>query len=229
MSRIGERIKQERMKQSISPKQLGKKCGVSESFIIDIESGKKIINEKLSEKIGKVLGVNFDENLVTEPKEEETIIRKEPKKQEIQLKGREFVEPLAPWEDALSGIVRKIPVFDIEMKNILEYRSFPIIDKKIEGYNPDKLLYISVPDDSLKEYRMMKGDRILVYLNQEVINHSFVLAAYDGKNRIRKLKRVDGNHLSFFTKENDPKAERVNAKEVKIIGRCVRVEFDLSR
>ena len=56
MSRVGDRIKQVRESKGISQKQLGKKIGVAESFINEVEMGKKVLNEKFLEKISKVLG-----------------------------------------------------------------------------------------------------------------------------------------------------------------------------
>ena len=51
MSRIGEKIKNLRNKKGLTQKQLSKKLGVSESFINDIELGRKIINESLMTKL----------------------------------------------------------------------------------------------------------------------------------------------------------------------------------
>ena len=42
MSRVGDKIKQVRESKAISQKQLGKKIGVSESFINEVEMGKKL-------------------------------------------------------------------------------------------------------------------------------------------------------------------------------------------
>jgi len=61
MSRVGDRIKQVRESKEISQKQLGKKIGVSESFINEVEMGKKVINEKFLEKISKILGEEIED------------------------------------------------------------------------------------------------------------------------------------------------------------------------
>lgn len=41
MSRIGQDINKVRLKKGMTPKQLAKALGVSERYILDIESGKK--------------------------------------------------------------------------------------------------------------------------------------------------------------------------------------------
>ena len=61
MSRVGDRIKQVRETKGVSQKQLGKKIGVSEGYINDIELGKKVIDEKFLEKISKILGEEIED------------------------------------------------------------------------------------------------------------------------------------------------------------------------
>lgn len=227
MSRIGDMIKEERVKQRISPKQLGKKCGVSESFIIEVESGRKIINEKMIEQLSKALGKNLDEKIMEEPKEEVLEEKKITKRMEPIPQKREEVTPLGQWEDALSNIIKNIPIYDIERRNLKGHRSFPIIDRKVEGFNPDKLIYIEILDDAMRGFHISKGDRVLVYLNHELENHSFVLAEYDGKTHLRRAKRVDGNKIELTAFGDEMKTIKKDLKDIKIIGRGIRVEITL--
>ncbi|AOY77986.1 helix-turn-helix domain-containing protein [Clostridium formicaceticum] len=229
MSRVGDRIKEERVKKGITPKQLGKKCGVTESFILDIESGRKIINEKLLSQISKVLGSNLEESMVLEVSfddKKETTEKKSQKLIPSSSIKRPEVEPLAQWEDALSNIIKKIPIYDMQMTAIKDYKSFPIIDKKVEGFHPDKLIYIEISDDLLTQYRIKKGDRCLIYLNQEFTNGAFHLIEYDDKKRLRKLKKAEGNNKIQFVEGLDGKALIKDRKEIKVLGKLVRVEID---
>ncbi|AKL94768.1 transcriptional regulator XRE family [Clostridium aceticum] len=231
MSRVGDRIREERTKKGVSPKQLGKKCGVTESFILDIESGRKIVNEKLLSQISKALGSNLEESMVleasTEDKKEKDVIGNKPQKlmPSTPVKRKE-VEPLAQWEEALSNIIKKVPIYDMQMTAIKDYKSFPIIDKKVEGFHPDKLIYIELSDDLLTQYRMKKGDRCLIYLNQEFINGAFQLIEYDDKRYLRKLKKTEGNKVQLIEGTGDGKALVKNIKDIKILGRLIRVEID---
>ena len=50
MNRVAQKIKDARLKSGMSEKQLAKKCGLSVSYILQIETGKKIINEKMADK-----------------------------------------------------------------------------------------------------------------------------------------------------------------------------------
>lgn len=225
MSRIGNRIKEERIKKGFSPKQLARKCGVAESYILDIESGKKIINEIHLKKLSKILDKNLDEDIsFTTPEEKEA-----PKKsQKIEVpQMRKSVTPLNQWEDALSNIIKKVPIFDINMQQIKEYKNFPIINRKVEGVSPDKLAYIKVPDESLSGFRICKDDKILIYLNQELINNSFSLVEYEGKKALRKVKRIEGNKIELISYNKEIKTISKSIKDVKIIGRGMRVELEL--
>ncbi|MDF2548391.1 MAG: transcriptional regulator family [Anaerosolibacter sp.] len=229
MSRVGERLKQERLKKGMTPKQLGKKCGVTESFILDIETGKKIVNEKLLAQISKALGANLEEDMVLEAPAEEAKLQTEnqPKPMkavEAVSQRRPEVVPLNQWEDALSNIIKKVPVYDIEMKQIKGHKNFPIIDKKVEGFHPDKLVYIEVSDDTMLQYRIKKGDRALIYLNHEFMNGAFQVVEYDGKRRLRKLKKIEGNKMQLLDGEGQGITKEMKA--VKIIGRVIRVEID---
>lgn len=231
MSRIGQRVKEERIKKGMTPKQLGKKCGVAESFIIDVETGKKILNEKLLAQISKVLGSNLEESMIleatSEEKNQQTTSEKKPQKLlETSSIKRKEVEPLAQWEEALSNIIKKVPIYDMEITNIKGYKSFPIIEKKVEGFNPDKLVYIILPDDSLNQYRMKKGDRCLIYLNHEPINGSFQLVEYNNRRYLRKLKRIENNKVQLIEGTQEGKAVIKDLKEIKILGKLLRVEID---
>ena len=51
MSRLGDLIRTERIRQKMTPKQVAKKCGVSESFILAVEAGTRIIADDQARRI----------------------------------------------------------------------------------------------------------------------------------------------------------------------------------
>ena len=57
MSRLGDTIQKARIKARMTEKALGRKCGLAESFIKDVESGRKIVSDEQAQRILKVLGV----------------------------------------------------------------------------------------------------------------------------------------------------------------------------
>jgi hypothetical protein len=130
-------------------------------------------------------------------------------------------------EDAFSHILKKIPVCDLYFKEIFDYKYLPILDKRVEGFNGDKIIYIKAPDDSMRGFRIQKGDRIIVYQNQEAINNSIVLLEVDGKRYIRQIKRLDSNKILIISHSNDLKTETKDIKSINIIGRCIKLEVEL--
>ncbi|WP_168198202.1 helix-turn-helix domain-containing protein [Crassaminicella thermophila] len=225
MSRIGDKIKEERIKKGLSPKQLARKCGVAESFIIDVETGKKIISEQQLKQLSKILGKNLEEDVTLEPTKEKEETK--PKKVQPSPQKRPAVVPLNQWEEALSNIIKKVPIFDIDMKQIKGYKSFPIINRKVEGFNPDKLVYIEVPDEKLNPLRIHKGDKVLIYLNKEFVHNSLALVEYEGKKKLRKIKRAEGNKVKLITSLDETKTIIKDLKDIKIIGRGIRIEIEL--
>lgn len=217
MSRIGTRIKESRTKSGLSVKQLAKKLGVAESFIADVEAGRKIINEDLIKRVEKVLGSNLSEDIfeeVTEPIEN----IKEPEVSKTINKQ---------WEDAFSHILKKIPVCDINFREIFEYKYEPVMDRKIEGYSADKLIYIKSPDDSMRGFRINKDDKIMVYQNGEIQNNSISIIDIEGKRYIRQLKRLDSSKVLIISHGSELKTETRDVKSFNVVGRCIKLEIQL--
>lgn len=217
MSRVGKQIQDARMRTGVSAKQLAKKLGVSESFINEVESGKKIINEDLIRRVEKTLEIDLNEEVYVEIAE--------PVENLKEIESTKVVNK--QMEDAFSHILKKIPVCDINFKEIFDYKYLPIIDKKVEGHNGEKIIYIKVPDDSMRGFRIQRGDRLMVYQNQEFLNNSIVLLEIDGKRCIRQIKRLDSNKILVISHSNDLKTDTKDVKSINIIGRCIRLEVEL--
>ena len=59
MSRVSDNIKKARLDIAMSQKQLAKKLGVSESFVNEIETGRRVLNENTINRIANVLLIFF--------------------------------------------------------------------------------------------------------------------------------------------------------------------------
>ena len=57
MSRLGDLIRTERVRAKLTPKQLAKKCGVAESYLVAVEKGTKIIADDQARRILKAIGL----------------------------------------------------------------------------------------------------------------------------------------------------------------------------
>ena len=146
MSRLGDSIRAARLKAKMSEKALGKKCGMAESVIKEIESGRRIVSDEQAQRILKLLGADS-------PVSTELDVAAEP---EVKLRPRPraYVLPLSPespqqesaaressdaWLDALGGVVKRVPVSN-EQGVVIDHVLTPIIGGKIEGGAPDKVL-----------------------------------------------------------------------------------------
>ena len=61
MSRIGDKIKEARLKANIPQKALAKKLGVSEKYINEVEMGRKVAQESFINKASKILNVDLND------------------------------------------------------------------------------------------------------------------------------------------------------------------------
>lgn len=217
MSRLGKQIQGARERAGFSSKELAKKLGVAENFISDVEDGRKIISEELIKRIEKILGVSLNEDVfeeITEPLEniKEIDAAKNVNKQ---------------WEDAFAHIIKKIPVCDIYFKEIFEYRYLPVMDKKIDGYNSEKITFVKVPDDSMRGLRMQRDDKVMIYINPEIVNNGILLIEAEGKRYLRQIKRLDSNKVLVISQSNELKTETRDVKSFIVIGRCIKLEIEL--
>lgn len=199
---------------------LAKKVGISEGALQEIEQGRRIASEDLIKRIEKQLNTNLNETLFDEVEEPIENIKEHNNISHVS-KGNTNLE------DAFSSILKKIPVCDLYLKEIYDYKYMPIKDKKVEGYNGDKIFYIVAPDDSMKGFRISKGDRVMVYLNHEIEGIAIYLIEVEGKRMIRNIRRLDSNNVLLLSHNNDLKTETRDIKSFKIIGKCIKNEFDL--
>ena len=58
MSRLGDLIMLERTRQKLTRKQVAKKCGVAESYLKDVEEGRRIIQDDQARRILRTLGTS---------------------------------------------------------------------------------------------------------------------------------------------------------------------------
>lgn len=230
MSRLGDAIRNERLRLGLAPKALAKKCGVSEKFLLEVESGKRIIQDTEAARILKVMGkqqsvlADFEataDGLPTAPRPQAAAptapARPAPKAQEA---------PSEVWVNALSGIVRAVPVRGY-LQQPLGVKPTPIEDNKIEGAAADKVFYLQMPDNSMAGYRIRQGDLVLMTPFTSLEDGGVYLLEEDGKTSLYKVNVQGGNRLLLQQYEFEPRAHTADAKAVKLLARARRVEFRL--
>ena len=233
MSRLGDAIRKARLAKKMTEKQLGRKCGMAENVIKDIESGRRIVSDDQAQRILKLLGAES-------PVSTELEVAAEP---EVQLRPRPraYVMPapdVAPeqqraadestdaWLDALGGVVKRVPVMDPKGL-VIDHVLTPIIGGKLEGGAPDKVLYYRVPDDSLRGFRVHAGDLLLTVPESRAQDGALMLVEYKGQRMVRKLLKMDGMRIQMQAFDREFEAVIAPAPEVRVLGRCVKLQRTL--
>ena len=230
MSRLGDSIRAARLKAKMTEKALGKKCGMAESVIKEIESGRRIVSDEQAQRILKLLGADS-------PVSTELDVAAEP---EVKLRPRPraYVLPLSPespqqesaaressdaWLDALGGVVKRVPVTD-ENSNVVDHVLVPVVGGKIEGGAPDKVFYFRCPDDALRGYRIHAGDLLLCVPAQKVEDGAISLFLLNGRRVARKANKLDGNRVHLQSYDREFTSQTLPAAEARVLARCVKLE-----
>lgn len=229
MSRVGEKIKEARTKAGLTQKTLGKKLGVSDKFINEVEMGRKVAQEGFIERAAKIL--NTDLNDISMVVTDEALMEErkitEVAKKEKKINAKILGETSPVWTDAFSSVMKKVIIYDYSLKKELGSKELPIYSNKVEGYPADKVLYIKVEDNSMSGFRMMKDDIVFGHLVKEVSNNGLFLIEYDNKRVIRQIKSLGGQKLLLIGNDGSAKTETIQVKEVKIIAKLERLEIQL--
>ena len=229
MSRLGDAIRTARLAAKMSEKQLGRKCGMAENVIKDIESGRRIIADDQAQRILKLLGANTalstELDVAAEP---EVKLRPRPRAyvmpaQDVPANQQKAVdESTDAWLDALGGVVKRVPVMD-EKSIVIDHVLTPIIGGKIEGGAPDKVLYFRMPDDSLRGFRVHAGDLLLTIPENRAQDNQLMLVEYKGRRMVRKLLKLDGMRIQMQAFDREFEAVTAPQPDVKVLGRCIRL------
>lgn len=229
MGRLGDAIRKARIGAKLNEKQLGRKCGMSESVIKEIESGKRIVSDDQAQRILKLLGadspVSTELDVAAEP---EVKLRPRPRAYVIPASNvsaeqqRATDEATDAWLDALGGVVRRVPVMG-EDGIVIDHVLCPIVGGKIEGGAPDKVLWFRMPDDSLRGFRIHAGDLLLTVPETRAQDGALMLIEYKGKRMVRKLLKMDGMRIQMQSYDREFEAGIAPAPEVRVLGRCVKL------
>ncbi len=225
MSTLGDKIKEERLKAKMTEKQLAKKCGLSANYIKDIENNKKIINEKLAEKILAIFGNKKGlDAFYNEPQEE--VEYKKPIKEEPKEEVYYNVKPNDQWSDALANIIKKFPIYDIKNNKVIGNKELPILNKKIDGIPWEKLLLLKITEIDFENFRIEKDDILWIHQLNEIPSNGIYLIELNGKKIIRKINKM-GKTIELFKGIKGEKGLPVELSKIKLIGKCVKVEYEL--
>lgn len=230
MNRLAIKIKEARLKAKMSEKDLAKACGQNINYILQIESGKKVINEQIAEQILKILGEKietFQDAVETEkPAPAPNTAQKQLNNQSVKKSLDTPVTPNDQWMDALSGVIRSFPITDEMNGKVLAQKELLLISKKIEGISVDKVSFIKVTSEDMPELRIMKGDVVLLQQITDFASPGIYYFEYQGRKQLRFLSKIQNNILgagstAFGSDFSD------DLKKFKIMGKAIKVEFML--
>ena len=240
MSRLGDLIRTERIRQKMTPKQVARKCGVSESYLVAVEAGTRIIADDQARRILKAIGLKqqteaeftLDDIAATvdlaqvQPRLAEAV--KKPPKKEAELAASSEDEGVAGsvWLDALQSVLKRVPVMNAVMKPVA-YRLVPVENGRIEGANPDKVFFYLAPDDSMRGFRIHKGDIVLTVPAQSPVDGAIMLMNYKEHRYLRKVKVLNDHEVLLQSYDREYEAETVSISDIGFISRCVQVTFEL--
>ncbi len=226
MNRMAIKIKEARLKAKMSEKDLAKACGQTINYILQIEAGKKVINEKIAEDILKILGekVEFFQDVPEIPSEPEL---KKTGLKPILIKTPDLeIMPNDAWSGALSGVIKNFPVVEEVSGKTVASKELSIIGKKIEGVHHEKVRFIKVTDSDLPKLRIAKGDILTLHLTNEIQNLGIYYFEFGQKTMIRQLIKNQNNKVLFSKGPYEPETE-VDLKSITVIGKVIKVEFYL--
>lgn len=215
MSRVSESIKTARINQGLSKKQLGKKLGVSENFIEEIESGRRVLNESLLGRFSNVLNYQIDDVVITSDYEEPIEVKETPKKVNETM------------ESAFSSVIMNFKIYDYSFSEDKGEKQLPIFNNKVEGLPKDKVFFIEIEKDDMLGFRIAKGDIALCHRESEALDDNIYLIEVNEKRAIRQVKRIDSNNLLLISNKSTLRTETVDKKIVKVLGRLVKIEIKL--
>ena len=233
MSRLGDAIRKARIAKKWSEKQLGRKCGMAENVIREIESGRRIVSDDQAQRILKLLGaenpVSTELEVAQEP---EVTLRPQPRAYVLPAKNvapeqqKASDEATDAWLDALGGVVKRVPVMD-ENGVVIDHVLTPIISGRIEGGAPDKVFYYRMGDDALRGFRIHAGDLLLTVPETRAADGAIMLIEYKGKRMPRKLMKMDGMRIQMQSFDREFEAVVAPAPDVRVLGRCVQLRRTL--
>lgn len=228
MNRMAAKIMEARIASKMTQKELAKKCGLTESYVLQIESGKKIINEEIAEKILKALGQTFE---VMEPMKETITPQPSPlnapKKalaNQSAAQPTAVIQPNAQWRDALAGVIRVYPIMRGQ-KQVGEWEMV-IANKKVEGVHPDMVSVVEATE-AVPAFRIAAGDTLFLAKEDQLINEKLYVIEYFGKQMVRRVRKEHNGQMSISPGLSGASTEQVPAGQIKLIGRLLRVSFTL--
>lgn len=238
MSRLGDLLRLERTRRGLSYKQAARLAGVSDRFLQDVESGKRIVADTEARRILGKMGVSRETEAEFSLDDIAATVDLQSAVPNIQKRAASRVEKREDasveddkvdgsiWLDALKSVLRRVPVYNAAMKEVGS-RLLPVENGRIHGAPPDKVFYYTAPDDSLRGFRVHRGDVVLIV--PQTMSEDGALMLLDTKHGkiLRMVKDMPRFQIMLQTYDQQFESEIINLADAVFIGKAVRLEADL--
>lgn len=222
MNRLAIKIKEARLKAKMTEKDLAKAIGQNINYIIQVESGKKIINEQVAEQILKTLGEKMEnfQDVPSEPVKPKVMPATAVKK--AQEPPQKAITPTGRWADALSGVVRNYDITD-ENGKVLGQKEHSIISKKVDQIPYDKVFFVQLTEYALNQHHIYLKDIISFVSCEAFSSNGIYYLQHNQKKMIRYVEKTS-NKMAIVSTGKSENEVNVELSEVKFIGKAVKVE-----
>lgn len=236
-------IRLERTRQGLTAKQVARKCGISDKYLLEVEAGKRIIADDQARRILRGMGMkeqteaDFTLDDIASTVDLQSAL---PRVTQATKKGAgPKTDDSAStgdtkggidgsiWLDALSSVLKHVPVYNAVMKEIA-HRLLPVADGKIEGASADKVFYFSAPDNAMRGFRVQRGDLVLIVPATAPVDGALMLLETPVGKMLRVIKVMPRFQVMLQTFDQTFESEIANIADITIIGRGVRLEAELS-
>jgi len=233
MSRLGDLLHLERTRRKLTAKAVAKMAGVSEKYILEVESGTRIIQDDQARRILQKMGMEqqtdamftLEDIAVTVDLQTAVSPQRLDKTREIRQEKAEKADG-SIWLDALKGVLQHVPVYNAVMKEVGS-RLLPVSQGKIEGAPAEKVFYFMAPDNRMRGYRVQKGDLVLVIPTQSAEDGKMMLLDTPLGKQLYVIKLLPRYQLLLQSFDKQSETEVAAMADVRIIGKCVRLEAEL--
>ncbi len=236
MSRLGDLIRQERTRRGIAAKTIAKKCGVSEKFLLEIESGTRIPKDDQAQRILKAMGAeapaqsNFTLEDIAATVDLQSALPqvREPRPLKKEAGPKDSSKGIAGsiWLDALADVLQRVPIYNAVMKEVGS-RLLPVKQGKVEGAPKEKVFYFQAPDDSMRGFRVHRGDVVLVVPSKSVEDGAMLLLDTAQGKVLRMAKLLPRYQVMLQRYDSAFESDIENMSDLQVVGRCVRLEAEL--
>ena len=238
MSRLGNLLRLERTRRKLSLKQVARLVAISEKYLADVEAGKRIISDRearrILEKIGadSPTGAEFSMEEIANTVDLHTAAPIQRKVEAQKSKapknddGKQEKVAGSIWLDALSSVIRSVPIYNAAMKEIGR-RLLPVEKGKIEGVSADKVFYYQAPDNALQGFRVKKGDLLLIIPQNMSEDGALMLVKTATGMTLRMVKTLPRFQVMLQAFDASFDSEIVNLSDISFVGKAVRLEAEL--